>query len=109
MRFKPAYQLKGPANGDHSLAYCYFFCFERLGLSRNIKVGSDLVERVAGSSSVGMLQDKVQIDSMLFSPAPPDCFHAAGGIDEGAIHVEEDCVTAKSDQRFSSPTTGDVK
>src|ERR1700733_7854927 len=102
MRLEPAKQRKGATNGDHSLADGYFFCFERLGLSRNIQVGSYLVQRIDGSSSMGDLQDRVQFDSMLLGPTPPDGLHAPRGVDEGAIHVEEDSVTAKSDQRFSS-------
>src|ERR1700685_1647208 len=103
MFFKPAQKLSGTTNGDNSFTRCQLFSLESSCFRLHIEVRSYIHERVYGSSSVGNLQQMVQVDSMFSGPAFPDGLHARCGIDKSAIHVEEDCFAAEANQKTEAP------
>ena len=95
--------MRGPTDGNNSFTRCQLFSLQRSRFRLHIEVRSYLDDRIYGSSSVGNLQQMVQVDSMFSGPAFPDGLYARCGIDKGAIHVEEDCFAAEANQKIQAP------
>jgi hypothetical protein len=63
---------------------------ERGGFGFGVEVRCDLANGVAGEAAVGDGEDGGESDAVAFAPGAPHEFNTGGGVDEGAVHVEED-------------------
>jgi len=85
-------ELERAGDGGDAVAAGGGFGVHGEGLGERIEVGRELLDGFAGGPAVGDGEDVAEGDSVAVAPRLPHGLDAGGGVDEGSVHVEEDCL-----------------